>query len=82
MYMFKTQVILNLKPVVYVATQLLLKSTALNTCWQACKNNNLKYRISSNSSRPSNRPRPRIDHPGCVNASEIQRALELSAQYN
>ena len=39
------------------------------------------YRISSNSSRPPNRPRPRIDRVRRLEASEIQRTLELSAQY-
>ena len=34
------------------------------------------YRISSNSSRPSNRPR------GNSIVSEIQRALELTEQFN
>ena len=34
-----------------------------------------RYHISSNSSRPSNRLHPRIDHAGCVNASEIQHTL-------
>ena len=39
------------------------------------------YRISSNSSRPPNRPRPRIDRVRRLEASEIQRALELSVHY-
>ena len=40
------------------------------------------YRISSNSSRPPNRPRPRIHRVRRLEASEnlIHRALELSAQ--
>ena len=33
------------------------------------------------SSRPPNRPRPRIDRVRRLEASEIQRALELSVQY-
>ena len=37
-----------------------------------------EYRISSNSSRPPNRPRPRIDRVHRLEASETQRALELS----
>ena len=38
------------------------------------------YRISSNSLRPPNRPRHRIDRVRRLEASEIQCALELSAQ--
>ena len=40
------------------------------------------YRISSNSSHPPNRPRPRIDRVRRLEASEMQRALELSTRYN
>ena len=41
---------------------------------------NYVYRISSNSSRPPNRPRPRIDRVRRLEANEIQRALELNVQ--
>ena len=44
--------------------------------------NLLTYSISSNSSRPLNRPRPRLDHRGNSIVSEIQRALELTSQFN
>ena len=56
--------------------------TASNEKTAFFKFQSIIYRISSNSSRPSNRPRLRLDRGGNSIVSEIQRALELTTQFN